>query len=113
MGKGEQFEYDYFDEKMEQLFYHGTSDVFPISFIRPAIETGCLREDWRKSLIDKVFMTNSVCSAEKYAEKATIKFGGKPIGYVVRPIGDVWQVNLTEFVSDAAEIISVVSREES
>lgn len=40
-------------------FYHGTSDALDISCILPAAETGFLREDWRKKLTDKVFLTDS------------------------------------------------------
>jgi len=36
-------------------FYHGTSDIFDIQELRPAIETGNLREEWRKKLTNKVF----------------------------------------------------------
>ena len=114
MGKMKQIEpvnsYEYFDDYTAPSFYHGTSDIFPISFIYPAIETGNLREEWRKSFIDKVFMTNSIFSAERYAKKAATKFGGNPIVYIVHPIGDVWQVNATEFVANAAEILSALSK---
>lgn len=51
-------------------FYHGTSDALDISCILPAAETGFLREDWRKKLTDKVFLTDSLYSAQKYAKKA-------------------------------------------
>lgn len=40
-------------------FYHGTTDLFEMSMLLPAIETGNLREDWRKKLTDKVFFTDS------------------------------------------------------
>lgn len=67
-------------------FYHGTSDALDISCILPAAETGFLREDWRKKLTDKVFLTDSLYSAQKYAKKACSKFGGNPVVYVVRPV---------------------------
>lgn len=91
-------------------FYHGTSDALDISCILPAAETGFLREDWRKKLTDKVFLTDSLYSAQKYAKKACSKFGGNPVVYVVRPIGGLWQTNKNEFIADWAEITSIVSK---
>ena len=60
-------------------FYHGTSDVFDIKELLPAIETGNLREEWRKKLTNKVFFTNSLLSAEVFAKKAAQKYGGNPV----------------------------------
>ena len=92
-----------------KTFYHGTSDVLPIkNIILPPLHTNNLREDWRKKLTDKVFFTDSLMSAQKYAKKAAEKYGGNPIVYEVRPIGDVWNPNTNEYVSDRARIIRVV-----
>ena len=90
-------------------FYHGTSDIFNITELKPAIETGNLREEWRKKLIDKVFFTNSLLSAEMFAKKASKKYGGNPIIYEVKPIGDIWHINTNEYVADRADIIKRVS----
>jgi len=89
-------------------FYHGTSDVFDIKELLPAIETGNLREEWRKKLTNKVFFTNSLLSAEVFAKKAVQKYGGNPVVYKVRPIGDVWHVNTNEYVADRAKILGRV-----
>ncbi len=90
-------------------YYHGTSDVFDMKEILPAIETGNLREDWRKKLTNKVFFTDSLLSAEKFAKKAAMKYGGNPVVYEVKPVGDVWHVNTNEYVADKARIIMRVS----
>ena len=86
-------------------FYHGTTDMFEIDMIKPAQETNNLREEWRKKLTNKVFFTPSFLSAQKYAKKAAQKYGGNPIVYIVKPIGDVWHINTNEYVADRAKII--------
>ena len=86
-------------------FYHGTTDLFKITMLLPANETGNLREEWRKKLVDKVFFTDSLMSAEKFAWKAVEKYGGKPVVYEVKPNGDVWHTNTNEYVADSAQII--------
>lgn len=102
--------FDYYDmiDYSQELFYHGTSDSLNLSILLPSSLTGCLREEWRQKTLDKIFLTNSLKSAQMYAKKASIKFGGKPIVYIVKPKGDIWKVNATEFVADYAEIISAV-----
>lgn len=92
-----------------KTFYHGTSDILPIdNIILPANQTGNLREDWRKKLTNKVFFTDSLMSAQKYAKKAAAKYGGNPIVFVVRPIGQIWNPNVNEYVADKARIIGIV-----
>ena len=86
-------------------FYHGTSRALPISRLLPPAETGVLREAWRTRLTDKVFFTDSLCSARKYAKKACETFGGDPVVYVIRPVGAIWHLRTTEYVADAAEIL--------
>lgn len=99
------------DGKENQAFYHGTSDALQIEdMILPAAFTGRLREEWRMKLVDKVFLTNSVRSAKQYAKKAAAKFGGEPIVYLVKPIGELWELGQSEFVADAAEIVSVLGK---
>lgn len=89
-------------------FYHGTSSELKIETLLPALETGILREDWRKTLCDKVFFTDSLMSAQGYAKKAARKFGGDPVVYEVCPKGEVWHLHNNEYVASAAEIVSRV-----
>ena len=93
---------------VEKVFYHGTCDAFEMEVILPAIETGNLRENWRKKLTNKVFFTDSLLSAGKYAKKAAAKYNGNPVVYRVKPIGDIWHVNTNEYVADKALIIGRV-----
>ena len=102
------FEDENTNDYSQELFYHGTSDSLSLSVLFPPSLTGCLREDWRRKTLDKVFITNSLKSAQTYAKKESLKFGGKPIVYIVKPKGEIWKVNATEFVADYAEIISAV-----
>ena len=93
---------------MDKLkMYHGTSDIFSIKKILPPIESGNLREEWRTKIRDKVFITPSILSAEKFARKAALKFGGNPIVYEVCPHGQVDNINNNEFICDSADIIRV------
>ena len=90
------------------IFYHGTTTVFNLmkgDTLLPAIITGNLREDWRKKHIDKVFFTNSLLSAEKFAKKAANKYGGKPIVFIVKPEPPYYHINTNEFIADRAIII--------
>lgn len=92
-------------------FYHGTSTNIGLhigDLILPPIMTQNLREDWRKKLINKVFFTTSLMSAERYAKKASERFGGESIVYIVKPIGDVWNPNTNEYVADKAKIVAIV-----
>lgn len=90
-------------------FYHGTSDALPIkTMLLPACNTGNLREEWRKKLVNKVFFTTSLMSAQKYAKKAAQKYGGNPVVYEVKPIGDIWNPNNNEYVADRARVIRKV-----
>lgn len=93
------------------IYYHGTStnlNLYIGDLLLPPIITQNLREDWRKKLTNKVFFTSSLMSAERYAKKASIKFGGEPVVYIVKPIGDIWNPNISEYVADKAKIIAVV-----
>ena len=90
------------------VFYHGTSDVFDIKqWILPASQTNNLREEWRKKNIDKVYFTDSLLSAQMYAKKACRKYGGNPIVYVVRPIGQWFHRIDTEYIADKALVLEV------
>ena len=74
-------------------FYHGTTDMFNMKMIKPAQQTNNLREEWRKKLINKVFFTTSLMSAQKYAKKAAKKYGGNPIVYKVKPLVKLYIVS--------------------
>ena len=60
-------------------------------------------------LTNKVFFTNSLLSAEKFAKKAALKYGGNPVVYEVNPVGDVWHVNTNEYVADRAKIVGRIT----
>ena len=92
-----------------KTFYHGTSDVFDIrEVILPPLQTDNLREDWRKKNLDKVYFTSSQLSAYMYAKKACKKYGGNPIVYIVKPIGQWFHRADTEYIADKALVIGQV-----
>ena len=84
-------------------FYHGTS-IAGLEVILPPIETRVLREDFRKKLLDCVFITPSRRSAEKYARKCATKFGGEPIVYEVKPINE-YEINVSQYICDKAIVL--------
>ena len=94
------------------IYYHGTTDKFNINdnLLKSPIETGILREDWRKKNLDKVYFTNSLLSAEQFAYKASQKYGGNSIVYKIKPIGDIIHINTNEYISDSAKIIGICAR---
>ena len=102
------YEEEYEEDYSTYTFYHGTSDALKITNLLPPCEPGILREDWRKDLVNKVFFTDSLYSARKFAKKACAKFGGNPIVYVIQPTGDIWHVNTNEYVADSATILRIV-----
>jgi len=95
---------------MSENYYHGTSDVFKIKKILPPDLTGNLREDWRRKNINKVYITPSLMSAEKFAYKASQKYGGNSIVYIVKPRGQVINLNTNEYIADSADILSVAAK---
>lgn len=87
-------------------FYHGTSDALHIGkLILPPVITENLREDWRTKYRDKVFFTTSLLSAEMYAKKASKKYGGKPVVYRVRPLGQYFRTVNNEYIADRALVL--------
>ncbi|MBQ6907422.1 MAG: hypothetical protein IJQ28_03500 [Clostridia bacterium] len=87
-------------------FYHGTSSILPIKkYILPPVYTQNKREHWRKKYIDKVFFTDSILSAYKFAQKACDKYGGTPIVYEVKPVGQWFNTINTEYIADKALVI--------
>ena len=85
-------------------FYHGTS-IPNLKIILPPIETNILREDFRKKLLDCVFVTPSRESAAKYARKCAAKLGGEPIVYEVRPIHP-HEINISQYICDKAIVLN-------
>ena len=55
--------------------------------------------------MDKVFFTTSLLSAENYAKKACKKYGGAPVIYMVKPIGQYFNRIKCEYIADKARII--------
>ena len=88
-------------------FYHGTS-IPNLKVILPPIETSVLREDFRKKLLDCVFVTPSRLSAANYAKKCAAKLGGEPIVYEVRPIHP-HEINISQYVCDKAIVLKSYS----
>lgn len=95
---------------MTKVFYHGTStNVNVKDKLLPPIATDNLRETFRKKLQDKVFVTDSKVSAEKYAKKAVAHFGGEAVIYTViytvKPDHYSLIKNGTEYTTDYAIIL--------
>lgn len=67
-------------------YYHGTS-ISGLKVILPPIKTRVLREDFRKKLLDCVFVMSSRESAERYARKSAAKLGGEPVVYILKKLG--------------------------
>ena len=98
---------------MEDKYYHGTSRKLS-GYVTPPKEHGLeIQEKGRKKNLDKVFITNDIGSAKIYAGRAKNALGGKPIIYVVEPVGNMTTINsnkgTTVFAVDKAKIIGVVS----
>lgn len=93
-------------ERLMKPFYHGTTDVFPIQkvLLPPAI-TEIKREEWRKNYVDKAFLTDSLPSANMYAKKACKKYGGNPVVYIIKPIGQFFKTVNTEYIADKALVV--------
>lgn len=91
---------------MKVEFYHGTSDTLKIGkVLLPPVITDNQRENWRKKYLDKVFFTSSLLSAEMYAKKACKKYGGNPVVYIVRPIGQFFNTVNNEYIADKALVL--------
>ena len=107
-----EFEEYYYEEQLKnQKYYHGTSSIFNFSIIKPSTETNIIREDFRKNNRNKVYITTSVDSAERYAQKAVDKFGGSPVVYEVKPDYDTLAARIDcEYITDFAIVIRKVSK---
>ncbi len=84
-------------------YYHGTS-VAGLTEILPPIETNNLREDFRQKFMDCVFVTPIKKSAEAYARKCALKFGGQPIVYEVDPVNP-HEINISQYICDKAIVL--------
>ena len=92
-------------------FYHGTTDIFNINkVLLPPIYTNNIREDWRKKYRNYVFFTTSSLSASKFARKACEKYGGNPVIYEVRPIGQYFNTIHGEYISEKALVVREVKK---
>ena len=87
-------------------YYHGTS-IAGLQEILPPTETNNLREDFRRKFRDCVFVTPLRKSAETYARKCALKFGGKPVVYEVKPINPI-EINVSQYICDKALVIQEV-----
>jgi hypothetical protein len=85
-------------------YYHGTS-IAVLTEILPPADTAVLREDFRKKLLDCVFVTPLRKSAEAYARKCAAKFGGTPVVYEVRPINPS-EINISQYICDRAVVLN-------
>lgn len=94
----------------KEKYYHGTTDKFEIEKLLPPYVTGELREVFREKFLDKVFVTDSLLSAEKFAKKAADKFGGNGIVYEVKPFGEIENTIDSEYICDWAEIVSIAEK---
>lgn len=92
------------------IFYHGTTDAFRIKrVLLPPSYTNNLREEWRKKYQNMVFFTTSLLSASKFARKACKKYGGNPVIYEVRPMGQYFNTIYGEYISEKALILRKVN----
>lgn len=55
-----------------------------------------------------MFFTTSLLSAEKYAKKACKKYGGNPVVYLVKPIGQYFNRMNSEYIADNAVVVGQV-----
>ena len=85
-------------------YYHGTS-IQGLTEILPPSETNILREDFRQGYRDCVFVTPLRKSAEGYAKKCALKFGGQPVVYEVKPINPT-EINVSQYICDKAYVIN-------
>ncbi len=96
---------------MKRTFYHGTTDLFEIGkVLLPPVITDNKREHWRTKYNDKVFFTSSMLSASMYAKKACKKYGGNPVVYIVKPIGQFFNTINTEYIADKALVVSILPK---
>ena len=79
------------------IFLHGTSTYFglaPGDLLLPPKETGRQTEKRRRRR-GKVFFTDNLASARHYANIAVRKWGGEPIIYLIKPMGNIKQISGT------------------
>ena len=90
--------YEIIDKKLYPGYYlHGTSTYFklrPGDILLPPKETGRQTEKRRRRR-GKVFFTDNLASARHYANIAVRKWGGEPIIYLIKPMGNIKQISGT------------------
>ena len=62
-----------------------------------------------KKYRNMIFFTTSLLSASKFARKACEKYGGNPVVYEVRPIGQYFNTTHGEYISEKALVIKEVN----
>lgn len=94
---------------MKEVYYHGSSSIIKVGDkILPAIETGNIREDWRKKQRDVVFYTNSLIQAQRYAWKDSLRTGDDPIVYIVEPDYETHhKIHNGEFIADSCVVVGI------
>ena len=100
--------FEFFEEEnlKKQTYYHGTTDLFKISVIKPPVDSKIIREDFRENNKNVVYVTTSFGSAQRYAYKAAKKFGGNPIVYKVEPDWDSLVKRMDcEYITNFATLI--------
>lgn len=96
---------------MKRTFFHGTTDAFPIQkVLLPPSTTEIKREEWRTKYTNSVFFTDLLPSAIKYAKKACAKYGGNPVVYVVKPIGQFFNTIPGEYIADKAVVLNILTQ---
>lgn len=86
--------------------YHGTSDALRIKdIIISSIESGQLRESFRNKHLDDCYATVSLLSAQKYACKASSRFGGNPVVFEVKPLGPISNINNNEYICTQYKVV--------
>ena len=68
------------------------------------METGVLREHWRKKDTDVVFLAQTYGAARMYAKKAVEKYGGRPLVLTCRPVGLLTKTHNGEHMASKAII---------
>lgn len=97
--------------RRKRTFFHGTTDTLPVKkVLLPPSATKIKREEWRTKYTDSVFFTDSLLSAMKYAKRACVKYGGNPVVYVVKPIGQFFNTIPGEYVADKALVLNALAQ---
>ena len=104
---GREYLIEYYAEKAleTQSYYHGTSTALNIKEMLPPYLSGIKREDFRSYNDNLIYITSSFGSAERYARKAVLKFGGLPVVYEVVPDDSVALRVNNEYTANSVNIV--------